>query len=95
MTSAESEVEPKRNRQGGVEWDVGPEPLACRKLEKANKPCGRGWGVKGGGGGWLYGIITRKKKSFDFYTAPDCWKRKSDVFNKYPKYFLAPLDFFF
>ena len=48
-----------------------------------------------GGEGGLYGIITRKKKSFDFYTAPDCWKRKSDVFNKYPKFFFGTIRFFF
>lgn len=32
-------------------------------------------------------------RELDLYTAPDCWKLiQSDVLNKYPKYFLAPLD---
>lgn len=42
---------------------------------------------------WLRGLITQEE--FDFDTAPDGWNRESDVFNKHPKYFLAPLDFFF
>lgn len=84
-TCAKSEVEtkPKQPARCGA---VCPVPLACRKPEEAQEPrqvpalC----------------CQPMQGQEFDFQTAPHCWKLgKRDVLNKYPKYFLAPLGFFF
>lgn len=92
MTFAKSEVETKQNTRCGVEWSewcACPVLLACRTPERERERDSAEPREL-----WLYGLITQTEE-FDFATAPDCWNRKSDVFNKYPKYFLAPLNFFF
>lgn len=84
-TCAKSEVEIKPKQPAGC-GAVCPVPLACRKPEEAQEPrqvpalC----------------CQPMQGQEFDFQTAPHCWKLgKRDVLNKYPKYFLAPLGFFF
>lgn len=60
-------------------------PQACRRPGNAKQP-------------WEVAALRHhhmQVEEFDFYTVPNCWNHKSYVVNKYPKYVLAPLDFFF